>query len=381
MGLFRHDISLGSEFIESKIRKISAELTGGNHDTAKGSKSTFGKKERELVILKRQKKAMADDVDEALQRYPTVEGAYSSALLTKVISASIKWKNAPEQRLYADGVLSYYKSVKPGPSGNVVEKYCHLNAQWLHGMCAKCVHIVPKSLESDELAYLFGVREVDLSEPRNGITLETSTHEALEKGWIVIVPDKPRYGGEAIWRCIVVQKSMTSNLLYCRSTWKDIDGRPLEFLNSNRPARRYLYLRYVMTYLQQQRLGNVEWFDDAKARGYHWGLPGPYLRKSMLIALARRFSDQGLPECFYESTFTVADGSPQRSAEEENDLAMALYYKMQDDYAEVTGYREEYSDKSDGDESDDDESDDDETDDDEWGDDSDSEEETSDGRE
>lgn len=77
MGLFRHDISLGSEFIESKIRKISAELTGGNHDTAKGSKSTFGKKERELVILKRQKKAMADDVDEALQRYPTIEGAYS----------------------------------------------------------------------------------------------------------------------------------------------------------------------------------------------------------------------------------------------------------------------------------------------------------------
>lgn len=96
----------------------------------------------------------------------------------------------------------------------------------------------------------------------------------------------------------------------------------------------------------------------------------------MLIALARRFSDKGLPECFYESTFTVADGCPQRSAEEEDDLAMALYHKMQDDYAEVTGYREEYSD-----ESDDDESDDDETDDDEWGDDSDSEEETSDGRE
>lgn len=131
-----------------------------------------------------------------------------------------------------------------------------------------------------------------------------------------------------------------------------------------------------MTFLQQQRLGNVEWFDDAKARGYHWGLPGPYLRKSMLMALASRFSDQVLPKCFFESTFTVADGSQQRSAEEENDLAMALYYKMQDDYAEVTGYREEYSDKSD-----DDESDDDETDDDEWGDDSDSEEETSDGRE
>lgn len=84
----------------------------------------------------------------------------------------------------------------------------------------------------------------------------------------------------------------------------------------------------------------------------------------MLIALARRFSDQDLPKCFYESTFTVADGCPQRSAEEEDDLVMALDHKWQDDYAKVTRYREYYN-----------------SDDDEWGDDSDSEEETSDGGE
>ncbi|OBT73022.1 hypothetical protein VF21_07746 [Pseudogymnoascus sp. 05NY08] len=179
------------------------------------------------------------------------------------------------------------------------------------------------------------------------------------------MPDKPVHGEEVIWRCIVVQKSKASDVLYRGTTWNDIDGKPLEFLNSNRPARRYFYLRYVMTFLQQQRLRILGWLDDAKSRGYHWGLPGPYLRKSMLIALARRFSDQGLPECFYDSTFTVADGCPQRSAEEEDDLAMTLDHKWQDDFAEVTRYREEYSDDSD----------------DEWIDDSDSEEETSDGRE
>lgn len=170
MGLLRYYISLGSEFIEAKIRKMSEELAASNNDTAWGPKSELGKKERELVILKRQKKAIADDIDEALQRYPTIEDAYSSALLTKVISASKKWKKAPEQSLYAKGVLSYYDSVKPTPSENYVQKYCHLKAIWLDGMSIKCTHLVPKSLESDELAYLFGVREADLSEPRNGMS-------------------------------------------------------------------------------------------------------------------------------------------------------------------------------------------------------------------
>ncbi|OBT91260.1 hypothetical protein VE02_00258 [Pseudogymnoascus sp. 03VT05] len=308
MGLLRYDISPGSEFIEDKIRKITAELAASNNDTARGPKSEFGKKERELAILKRQKKAIVDDVDEALQRYPTIEDAYSSALLTKVISASKKWKKAPQQSLYAKGVISYYDSVKPGLSENYVEKYCHLNAGWQDRMYVKCMHLVPKSLQPDELAYLFGVREADLFEPRNGITFSLGIHKALTKGSTVIMPDKPVYGEEAIWRCIVVQKSKASNVLYRGTTWNDIDGKPLEFLTSNRPARRYFYLRYVMTFLQQRRLGNLEWLDDAKSRGYHWGLPGLYLRKSMLTALAKRFSDQDLPECFYDSTFTVADG-------------------------------------------------------------------------
>lgn len=127
-----------------------------------------------------------------------------------------------------------------------------------------------------------------------------------------------------------------------------MDGKALKFLTPNRPARRYLFLRYVMTFLQQQRVGNVEWLDYVKARGYLWGLPGPYLRKSMLLALAKRFSGQGLPDCFYDSTFTVADGCPQRSAEDEDDLAMGLDHKMQYEFAEATRNKEEdWSDSSD----------------------------------
>ena len=111
---------------------------------------------------------------------------------------------------------------------------------------------------------------------------------------------------------------------------QDIDGRALTFLTPNRPARRYLYLRYVITFLHQQKLGNLGWLNRVEARGYLWATPGPYLRKSMLQTLARRISDQFLPEVFYDSTFTVADSCPQRSLEDEEDLAMGFEHKLQD---------------------------------------------------
>jgi hypothetical protein len=125
---------------------------------------------------------------------------------------------------------------------------------------------------------------------------------------------------------------------------QDIDGKALEFLTPNRPARRYLYLRYVITFLHQQKLGNTKWLDRIEARSYIWATPGPYLRKSMLISLARRISDHFLPEAFYEGTFTRADGCPERSPEEEDDLAMAFDHKMQDALAEKGGDEEDSGD-------------------------------------
>jgi hypothetical protein len=64
----------------------------------------------------------------------------------------------------------------------------------------------------------------------------------------------------------------------------------------------------------------------------------------MLISLARRISDHFSPEVFYESTFTSADGCPQRSPEEEDDLVMAFDHKMQDALAEKGRDEEETED-------------------------------------
>jgi hypothetical protein len=118
----------------------------------------------------------------------------------------------------------------------------------------------------------------------------------------------------------------------------------LKFLTPNRPARRYLYLRYVITALHQQKLGNVGWLGRVEAKGYLWATPGPYLRESMLRTLARRISDHFLPEVFYDSTFTIADGCPARSPEDEEDLAMGFDHKMQDALAREGGDEEQNED-------------------------------------
>lgn len=83
-----------------------------------------------------------------------------------------------------------------------------------------------------------------------------------------------------------------------------------------------------------------------------WATPGPYLRGSMLQALARRAADNFLPEAFYGSTFTIADGCPQRSPEDEEDLAMGFDYKMKNALAKKGG-DEGSEDSGDSDEDDD----------------------------
>lgn len=81
--------------------------------------------------------------------------------------------------------------------------------------------------------------------------------------------------------------------------------KELQWSNSNRPAKRYLYFRFLMTYLMCKTKGqSTGWVDQIAAKGKMWCTPGPYLRRSMVQLLARECGDQFLPEVFYkEQTF------------------------------------------------------------------------------
>ena len=52
-----------------------------------------------------------------------------------------------------------------------------------------------------------------------------------------------------------------------------------------------------------------------------------------------------MPEAFYKSTFTTADGCPQRSPDDEEDLVMAFDHKMQDTLAQKSRNRDEDEDE------------------------------------
>jgi hypothetical protein len=177
------------DFIDAKIESISAHLAVNSKfrdffgiakkskiftdeeydDAVKELQSEVDQKERELITLKRQKKVISDDIDEVLPQYSTIEGAYSSVLRAKIMSATGKQKKGKsfDQSAFSKAVLSYYGAVRRLDAEST-EKYCHLLG-WLPEDDVKCAHLVPKSLESEELAYLFGVREAVLSEPRNGM--------------------------------------------------------------------------------------------------------------------------------------------------------------------------------------------------------------------
>jgi hypothetical protein len=53
-----------------------------------------------------------------------------------------------------------------------------------------------------------------------GITLDRIITDGLDNGWIVLVPDKPKKGEETVWRCVLVDLSIASNMVATGTKWK-----------------------------------------------------------------------------------------------------------------------------------------------------------------
>jgi hypothetical protein len=79
--------------------------------------------------------------------------------------------------------------------------------------------------------------------------------------------------------------NVQARFLFLKS--QELNGKILEFLTPNRPARRYLYFRYLCTYFHWKKQGDTDWVSWVEARGMMWATPGPYLRQLMLKTLAK----------------------------------------------------------------------------------------------
>ena len=170
------DISLVIEYIDEMRKGLNGAFDGGNlpvlqyteaiEDVEKYSKL----KERELVVLKRQKKSIKDDLEENVPSHARLEDAYANIIMNKVMTAAAKQKKKKyNQSAFKKRVIALYGAERDSENdGDIDSLWCHLTG-WQALADVKAAHIVPKSLESTELSYLFGVGEVMLSDANNGI--------------------------------------------------------------------------------------------------------------------------------------------------------------------------------------------------------------------
>lgn len=125
-------------------------------------------KQEELIVHKRQKKILTEDMEEQLPRYSGMETAYANVLVNKVMLANAKQKKSKfEGKKFRAAVDEYYHSKKV--EHGLKMGWCHAFGKWYDHDAVKAAHLAAKSLDGRDLSYLFGVGDAVVMDPTNGI--------------------------------------------------------------------------------------------------------------------------------------------------------------------------------------------------------------------
>lgn len=170
------DVSLGIKYVDEMRKGLKEAFDDGNLPVSQYKealtevKNYCKPKESEIIVLKRQKKLIMDDLEEIVPSHARLEDAYANIIMNKVMTATAKQKKKNyNQSAFKKGVIAFYGAEQDSENdGDIDSLWCHLTG-WQALADVKAAHIVPKSLESNELSYLFGAGEVSLSDANNGM--------------------------------------------------------------------------------------------------------------------------------------------------------------------------------------------------------------------
>ena len=282
--------------------------------------------ESEILLLSGQKPFIREDLQDSAK---AVEESYVQDIYTSWSLASkggAPPKKALSRKEFARKVAKYLETVKSLPDTAAQQLWCNVLGYQTRDM-VKCAHIVPFCFESKQLDYMFGAEESALHSERNGLYLNRVIEGARDSGWVAIVPDGTVEKTPTEWKLVVVKDKMKNDTVYTGfdghiTRWKDIDGVRLQFRNGNRPARRYLYFRFVMSYMKASKEGYSN-MQKKLPNGRIWASPSKlegYLRKSVLQRLAKRIGDEPLPTDLLEAG-SFEDTEPKSGHEEEDEVA------------------------------------------------------------
>lgn len=261
----------------------------------------------EKAFLLSQRKTLEEDIDDTVGSSKVqIMDAYFTELqlsldtaLTSENKLSGRKATKLDRNRFSKIVNEYLETNEEFEVGNTIG-WCNVLGHWLSGCYEKCAHIVPFSWNTKEIAHTFGSDEPPLTSRRNGLRLHTKIKEAFDNCWITIVPAAAIQSTPTEWKVILLNPAISDDIFFTDFfnltgqklwKWRDIHNRTLNFRNENRPARRFLYLRYALAYLHADR-NSWAGFKDKVPPGEIWAYPtvnspDGYLRKSILLELGR----------------------------------------------------------------------------------------------
>ena len=295
-------LSEATEYFE-KTNRSKSELLATMKELERGL--TF-----ERAILLSQRKSFEGDLNDVDTSKTRLEDAYITELRNSLELASSTKEKVPgtkapglERKQFAEIVHKYLGTGLREPNETAM-KFCNVLGFWLPSI--KCAHIIPFSFHIKEMGHMFGSDESPLTSRRNGLSLQAKIEEAFDNCWVTIVPRGSVASTPTEWKIILLNPNVRDWVFYQDTykftdrpmwKWRDIDGRNFTFCNDNRPARRFLYMRYTLAWLHAEDKG-WEGFKEKVPPGHIWASPNKpdgYLRSSILRELGRRTGDT-LPE-------------------------------------------------------------------------------------
>lgn len=109
----------------------------------------------------------------------------------------------------------------------------------------------------------------------------------------------------------------------CTDISQDLHERPLTFLNDGRPRRRYLFFRFVISYLNAKRQSKGHVTDPLETRTF-WPSGGEYLHNSTLQALSRSVSGSEIPHAIADTQTFGERGVQSENTDAGNNLAAGI---------------------------------------------------------
>lgn len=312
---------------------------------------------QEKIFLMSNSKILEEDLSEIINSRDRLQEAYINELRVALETASQskdRYPGVQSPRLsrneFSNVVHDYLRTKRGDKKYGDDENFCNVMGVWVASGQAKLAHIVPYSWSCRELGHMFGSDQNPLKNPRNGLSMHKNIEEAFDNCWVVVVPLGSLKPVPTRWK-LVLLNSAVKDLLFFRDRtekkewyWRDIDGRELKFNNDNRPASRFLYLRYTLAILHAQDKGWSS-LQTKCPPGQVWAKPDKptgYLRKSILVELGKRVGDK-IPRSLMDAGVFE---DPETSSKILDEVAATRVIELVKDHLVGQRDREESEDKS-----------------------------------